>query len=489
MAEGERRWTKGMFEEEDWWAFWIGLFFVVLGLIAAATKLDLTGWIIGFPLWLDITNSLSAAHGELMAGIAAVIVSYIIFTAATCVGAYSMKWNVKKYFVAFTIIYWLTVILYILSRNAHVQATPLKAQDLGIWSISFGGAHYIIALVIGLILGNFLPGPQKDFLKRAARPEWFIKIAIVCLGTKLGLKGLEAAGETLGLILAGICATVAAYLLMWPLAYTVCRKLFNLSREWAATLSSGISICGVSASIATGGSIRARPIVPVMISSIIVIFAIVELVILPFLLVNIPFWVDDPMAAGASLGLTVKTDGADAASGAILDAQMRSVWEEKYGVSLPEGWITVSAVMTKIWIDMFIGIWAFVLAILWVYYIERRPGEKVEKMQIWWRFPKFVIGYFIAMFAIWGLGLGGILSQKDIVFGIDPVEGAMRHLFFMLTFTSIGLVTDFRELKKEGLGKIALAYAVILVAIIIPLGWFIAWLFHHGMLPPGVERP
>ncbi len=209
-----------------------------------------------------------------------------------------------------------------------------------------------------------MPAESRDFLKRAARPEWFNKIAIVCPGTKLGLKGVEAAGEAFGLIIAGICATVAAYLLMWPLAYIVCRKVFNMTREWAACLSSGISICGVSATIATGGSIRARPIVPVMISSIIVIFALVELIVLPFLLTSIPLWVDDSMATGSSLGLTVKTDGADAAAGAILDEQMRTIWETKYGITLPEGWITVSAVMTKIWIDMFIGIWAFVLAVL-----------------------------------------------------------------------------------------------------------------------------
>ncbi len=42
-------------------------------------------------------------------------------------------------------------------------------------------------------------------------------------------------------------------------------------------------------------------------------------------------------------------------------------------------------------------------------------------MQIWWRFPKFFIGYFVGMFAIWGLGLGGILSLKELEFGIDPI--------------------------------------------------------------------
>jgi len=62
-----------------------------------------------------------------------------------------------------------------------------------------------------------------------------------------------------------------------------------------------------------------------------------------------------------------------------------------------EDWILAGAVLTKIWIDVFIGVWAFVLALIWVYKVERKPGEShVGMSEIWFRFPKFVIGYFIA---------------------------------------------------------------------------------------------
>jgi len=143
-----------------------------------------------------------------------------------------------------------------------------------------------------------------------------------------------------------------------------------------------------------------------------------------------------------------------------------------------------SAIMTKIWIDMFIGVWAFVLAVVWVWYIERRPGEKVPKSEIWHRFPKFVLGYFIAWFLVMGLGLADILPFEGLKFGMKPIEGSLRKFFFMLTFTSIGIVTDFRELAKEGLGRLAAAYGTILVFIVLPIGFFLAWLFHHGMMPP-----
>jgi hypothetical protein len=272
MAE-HRRWYNGMLGTEDWWAVWIGLFFVLLGLIAAATGVDSTGWIIKFSKWVDITKSFRASHKGLVSPATSLFLSYIIFTFATCLGAKFMRWNVKKYFVAWSIIFWLTVLFYIVGQNAYIAATSLERGKYGIeWSLSLGGAYYIIALFAGLFIGNLTPKRFRTFMKEAAKPEWFIKVAIVCLGTKLGLKAIEATGFAMHLLFAGCCATIAAYMLFWPLAYAVSRKIFKLSKEWAACLASAISICGVSAAIATGGAIKARPIVPIMISSLVVVY-------------------------------------------------------------------------------------------------------------------------------------------------------------------------------------------------------------------------
>ncbi|MFC1840977.1 putative sulfate exporter family transporter [Thermodesulfobacteriota bacterium] len=483
--EMQRRWNTGMLSTEDWWAVWIGLFFVALGMITAATGIDVTGWIVKFSGWVDISKSFRASSKELVSPVFSLILSYIIFTVSTSIGARFMGWNLKRYFWAWTIIFWLTVIFYIIGQNAYIASTSLDRDKYGIsWSLSLGGAYYIIALFAGLFLGNLTPKKFRDFIKAAAKPEWFIKVAIVCLGTKLGLKAIEATGFAMHLLFAGCCATIAAYLLFWPLAYTICRKIFKLSREWAACLASAVSVCGVSAAIATGGAIRARAIVPIMISSLVVVFAVSELVILPGVLTK--YWSNEPIVSGASLGLTVKTDGADAAAGAILDELLRAKAAAK-GIHWEEGWVLASAIMTKIWIDMFIGIWAFVLAIIWVMHVEKRNGDRVRKSEIWFRFPKFVVGYFVAWFLVMGIGLAELLPFESLESGLKPVEGSLRKFFFMLTFTSIGIVTDFRELAKEGLGKLTLAYGTVLLIVIIPIGFFLAWLFHHGMMPPSAS--
>lgn len=482
-----KKWYNGMFSTEDWWAFWLGSFFVIVGILAAITHLPLTGWIVKFSDWVDISKAFHPAQKGLMSPLASLVVSYVLFTIVTAFAAYIMRWNLKDYIMAWSIIFVLTVVAFIIGKHAYISAPPTKWKKFGLESgLQLGGAHYIIALVIGLIIGNFAPKKFVNFMKKGARPEWFIKIAIVCLGAKLGIKALESAHFAAHLIISGICATIAAYLLYWPIAYFILRRGFGYSREWAACFASGVSICGVSAAIATAGAVRAKPIIPVLLSTLIVVYATVQLILYPPLLTK--FWLNEPITAGSSLGLAIKTDGADAASGAILDDLMRSAAQLKMGVVWEEGWITLSAIMTKIWIDMFIGLWAFILAFIWVAHFERRKGEKIPKIEIWFRFPKFVLGYFFAMLIVMLLGFGGIIPEKDLIQGVKPVEGALRKFFFLLTFTSIGIVTDFRELKKAGLGKLALAYGLVLFFVITPLALLIAWVFHHGMQPPVVGQ-
>ncbi|OCC14335.1 Inner membrane protein [Dissulfuribacter thermophilus] len=484
----KRKWYDGMFSTEDWWAFWLGGFFVILGILAAVTHLPLTGWIVKFKGWVDISHAFGSAQKGLMGPWASLIVSYIIFTAVTAAAAAIMKWNVKDYIAAWTIIFVLTVVAYIIGKHAYISAPATKWHKFGLESgLQLGGAYYIFALVIGLIIGNFAPKSFIDFMKKGARPEWFIKIAIVCLGAKLGVKALESAHFAAHLIISGICATIAGYLLYWPLAYLLLRRGFGYSREWSACFASASSICGVSAAIATAGAVRAKPIIPVLLSTLVVVYATVQLILYPPILTK--FLLHEPIVAGSSLGLAIKTDGADAASGAILDELMRSAAQLKLGVIWEEGWITLSSIMTKIWIDMFIGLWAFILAVIWVAYFEKRKaGEKIPKIEIWFRFPKFVLGYFFAMLIVMILGFGNIVPVKDLIAGVKPVEGALRHLFFLLTFTSIGIVTDFRELRKAGLGKLAVAYGLVIFCIVTPLALLIAWVFHHGMMPPVVKN-
>jgi uncharacterized membrane protein YadS len=475
---------NSLFKSEDWMAVWIGLFVFVLGLLAIGGN-DVLGWAAKANTWTTLSKAVAPVSKayEGMSGITSLILTYLFMLVITTIGAGLLGFNLKKFTGGFTLIFWITFVCWVAGHNAYIAATPDKLKDLGIpWSLNLTGeAGYIIALIVGLIIGNFFTG-FAGYLKEAARPEWFIKTAIVIMGAALGVKACSALGLATTVMIRGLCAIIEAYLIYWAVVYYISRKYFKLNPEWSAPLAAGISICGVSAAIAAGGAIRSRPIIPVMVSSLVIIFAVVELVILPF--AAQAFLHHEPMVAGAWMGLAVKTDGAAVASGAITDSLIRAKALAVDGVNYEQGWILMATTTTKIFIDMFIGIWAFLLAIVWVYFIDRKPGEKVQAVEIWNRFPKFVIGYFVTfiILLIWGLNNP---EAVDSTLKLATSEtDVFRQTFFAMTFFSIGVISNFSVLKQQGLGKLALVYVLALFGFIIWVGLLISWIFFHGIKPP-----
>jgi uncharacterized membrane protein YadS len=467
MVTTNRKWTDGMLRTEDWWAVWLGLIMFFAGLMTI-WSIDLVGWMTKLKTW-EITHlikdfswaSLLKPVGNTYAEVhplLSLFMTYIVFTVLTAIGAYFQRLDVKQFIKGFTILFLITWTCWIIGHEAH-----FKAVD-----------------AVGLIIGNIFKG-VAHFLKEAAKPEWFIKTAIVYLGIKLGVMSMKATGFVLELALAGAAATFIAYMLFWPIVYTLARRVFKLPRDASAVLSSGISVCGVSASIATAGAIRAKPILPIAVSMLIVIFAMIELVVLPG--VYSTFAPNQPIVNGAAMGMTVKTDGADAAAGAILDELMVSQHLSKTGEEWEEGWILSAALLTKIWIDVFIGIWAFLLALIWLYKVEGNSNNtQIGLSEIWFRFPKFVIGYFIAWLTYVAIAVWAPDHIDAAKQGADIVQSPMRKMMFMLTFVSIGVITDFSKLK--GMGRLAVLYALALFLIIAPIAYIAAYLFHHGMMPP-----
>jgi len=487
MAQEAKGPRSPLLKSEDWWAVWIGLFIFFLGLLRMSGA-DLLGWAVKTNMWFNLSQALSpvSATYKNLPGFVSLLLTYVFMTAILSFGVAIMGGKVGRFIAGFTVIFWITYACWMIGNNVYVAATPDQYAKLKITSSLrlTGEAGFVVALIAGLLIGNFWPGMVK-FLQDATKPEWFVKTAIVILGARVGLNALHSTGLAAQVVFRGLCAIVEAYLIYWPLVYFVARRYFKFTPEWAAPLASGISICGVSAAIATGGAIKARPVVPVIVSSLVVIFAVVELLILPF---AAQAWLyQEPMVAGAWMGLAVKTDGAAAASGAITDALIRAKAASVLGVKWQEGWMLMTTTTVKVFIDIFIAIWAFILAIIWAFKIENRQGEKISTGDIWLRFPKFVLGYaglFILVILI-GLGVGKE-GAKLLNAGVGQAD-TFRGIFFALTFFTIGLMSNFKKLKEEGMGRLAVVYVVCLAGFIIWIGLFISWLFFHGITPPVVS--
>ena len=476
----------GFLTSEDWWAVWLGIFIFVLG-SAQIGGVDLLGWVAKYNVWIDAGSAVApnSKNFAFLGGAGSVLATYVFLLAITTAGAYFMGQRVKRFVIGFTVLYAVTVISSLIGNFAYLAATPDKLGKFGIgWSLGLGELGFVVALVLGLIVGNFFPRATA-YLSTAAKPEWYIKTGIVILGMSIGIKTVGAMGLAGTVIFRGICAVIEAYLIYWPVVYILSRKVFKFTPEWAAPMASGISICGVAAAIATGSAIRARAIVPTILSSVIIVFVAVELLVLPW--VAATFFPDDPLVAGAWMGLAVKSDGGAVASGAITDSLIRAKALALYGVNYQEGWGLMATTTAKVFIDVFIGIWAFILAVVWsVFPIQRNRREGAKKVsfrEIGQRFPKFIIG-FAATFLIlllWGLADPSIVKSASAGAGQANI---LRGVFFGLCFFSIGLITNVRKLWQEGLGRIVGVYAVALGGFILWVGLGISYLFYHGILPP-----
>jgi uncharacterized membrane protein YadS len=452
--------------------------------LAGLANVNLLGWVVTTSVWTNLGQALKTASNSYgaLGGIGALVATYVALLVALGAAALALKSDLKKFALAFTAVFWIAYASWIVGNFANFAAvTPTELQKFGInWSLKLtneGG--YIFALLAGLVVANVFPRFAEN-IKDAVKPELYIKVAIVILG---GVFAVTAAGKlnlASSLLIRGVAAIVEAYLIYWSVVYLIARTWFGFSREWAAPLASGISICGVSAAIATGGAIRARPMVPVLVSSLVVIFAVVEVLILPFIAQT--FLSHEPLVAGAWMGLAVKTDGAAIAAGGITESLILAQ-NAADGVKYQAGWILGTTATIKVFIDIFIGVWAFVLGYIWTNHINA-AGEKAKAREIWERFPKFIIGFIVTFAA--GLYLV-LATPADVAARVPAAIGeanTFRVIFFILTFFSIGVLSNFKRLWAEGIGKLAAVYFVSLFGFVIWVGLLISWLFFAGIKPP-----
>jgi uncharacterized membrane protein YadS len=471
---------KSWLRSEDTLAVVIGLLIVTMSL-GNLVGVDLLGWAISTKIWIDPLEALFPVSKNFshLSGFASLLLTYTFLLCVLLPGIQYLGVDMAKFAVRFTVLFFLTYFCWFLGSYTYIASTPDKLKGID-WALGLTAeAGYLIALLGGLFISNFIP-KFAVWLKEAARSELYIKTAIVILGAGLGVKAAAASGLANAILFRGFAAIIEAYLIYWAFVYFIARRYFGFSREWAAPLASGISICGVSAAITTGAAIRARPIVPIMVSSLVVIFSVIEMLLLPQLAKV--FLHDQPMVAAGWMGLAVKTDGAATSSGAIAEAFILEKNAQE-GINYEPGWMVMTTTTVKVFIDLFIGVWAIVLAAIWTWKIEKKPDQKLPLRDIWERMPKFVFGYAFTFLAFLAIGLAypsSINSLKAATEGGD----VFRKLFFVLTFFSIGLLTNFRRLWAEGIAKLALVYFISLFGFVIWIGLVISWLFFQGVTPP-----
>lgn len=333
----------------------------------------------------------------------AMLIQFLFIVCIGGLGTWIMGKSVKNFFIGFPVVYFLTMIALVIAGNATMRSFNLEAV--------------IFSLMIGLAISNFFKLP--DWFRATLSTELFVKIGLVLLGTTVIFADILKAGS-LGLIQA-----LVVVISVWYFAFWLCKKL-KVDNELTMMISSAVSICGVSAAIATSGAIKGDSKKLSYVISMVLITAIPMMIFMPYIANYFSF---SQSVTGAWIGGSIDTSGAVVASGTL-------VGEEALKIST----------IVKFSQNVLLGIAAFVISIYWSYTNHTdESGARVKPTLgvIWERFPKFVLGFIGA-----SLLFSFLLSQETVTVVKDGLKN-LQGAWFALAFTSIGLETNFKDLFKH----------------------------------------
>ena len=407
---------------EDWVVVILGFGIIGLALLGFVVPVPSFGW----------SNSTELTSKVLSgSNLGAMGLQFILVYVTAILGALLLKKSLKALLVVFPIIYVLTLFALVLAGNSGVKSFNLEAV--------------IFSLAIGLIISNFFKLPF--WFKAALNTEMYVKIGLVLLGTTVIFGDILKAGS-LGLIQA-----LVVVVSVWYFAFWICKK-FKIDKEMSLMLSSAVSICGVSAAIATSGAIEGDNKKLSYIISLVLVTAVPMMIFMPYLAELMGL---SQEVTGAWLGGSIDTSGAVAASGTL-------VGEEALKIST----------IVKFSQNVLLGIAAFFISIYWTYsksVDDKTKREKPTLKLIWERFPKFVVGFvFVSLMFSFVVSPETTASIKD---SLKSIQG----LWFAIAFTSIGLETNFKDLFKQDNKKPLYAFLIaqtfnIIVTLVLAIALF-----------------
>jgi uncharacterized membrane protein YadS len=422
--------------QEDWWSVILGLCIVGIayGLFAAGSSLN---WIAAAPgPW----SSLSDLAEQLGQDSPRYLVQFAIMLALFTLAARTMGQNARAFASGFTVIYGLSFAALVIGASDVMQGFSVEPA--------------LIALFIGVLIANLAAPPGR--LIEAFRVEFYIKTGIVLLGATLPITLIVWAGPIA--VAQASVASVATFVVIYWIAL-----FLELDRKLAALLAVGGAVCGVSAVIAIAGAIRAkREHVTIAITSV-VLWSVGMIIVLPLLARAwyLPAgvggaWIGTSEFADAAGFAAAHTYGAFARSGAVTGTPDQALWA-----------YTLLKVVGR---DIWIGIWAIILSFVAMTRWET-DGVRVvfSVMDIWRRFPKFILGLFAASLLATLASQGLSYTDFDILMRpgfIVPLTN-LRVWIFTFSFLSIGLTTRVGGLAPAG-GSAFIAFATgVLVNVVL----------------------
>jgi len=431
---------SNLWKKEDWLAVWIGFIIIAVGAVAVLTgafdfsAAKFSTW----HLWEDVAEKKSLVDQFTGAFWLKLLRTFVVLGALFTVGVKLQGGKIKEYLPAFAALFVLAVVVRLISA----EFTLNRYLEWAFW-----------ALIVGLLISNTVGVPQ--WLRPAIRTEFYIKTGLVVMGFSVLFSNIAKFG-LYGLGIAWV-VTPIVILFMWWFGTKVL-KIDN--KPLVITIASATSVCGTSAAIATGAAAGAKKNDLGIAISISIIFTILMMVFEPMIIKAVGM---NELMGGALIGGTVDSTGAVVLAGNALG---------------PEG--EQAAVLVKSIQNILIGFIAFFVALFFATKVEKNSERKVGASEIWTRFPKFIIGFFVASLVA-SFIIQPLAGSADVK-AINTVLDQYKNWAFVLAFTSIGLDTNFKEIAKQLHGGKVLWLYVVGQLFNIALTFFAVWLLLSGVI-------
>ena len=348
--------------------------------------------------------------------------------------------------------------LFILAFISLFLAGQNDLKDLGI-------EYAVWAIVLGMLISNTVGTP--GWVTSALKTEFYIKTGLIIMGAEVLFNKILAIGLP-GMFVAWVVTPIVLVSTFWfgQNILKISSKSLNI------TISADMSVCGVSAAIATAAASKATREELTVAIGLSMVFTAIMMIVMPLF---IKFMGMPEVLGGAWIGGTIDSSGAVVAAGAALGDKAMYV-----------------AATIKMIQNVLIGFVAFGVAVYFATKVEKGEGSaKVGAGEIWRRFPKFILGFigasllFTAIYTWLGKGLATAVIDEVILGGFTK---NLLTWLFCLAFSSIGLSTNFRELKKHFSGGKPLLLYICGQTLNILLTLGVAYLMFYKVFPHVTEN-
>lgn len=429
-----------LWKTEDWLAVWLGFIIISAGIISVLTgafdfsAAKFSTW----HLWENVAEKKSLFDQFTAPFWIKLVRTFLVLGVLFTAGVKLQGGKIREYLPAFTALFVLAVAVRLISA----EFTLNRYLEWAFW-----------ALIVGLLISNTVGVPA--WLRPAIRTEFYIKTGLVVMGFSVLFSNIAKFG-LYGLGIAWVVTPIVIIFMWW--FGTKVLKIDN--KPLVITVASATSVCGTSAAIATGAAAGAKKNDLGIAISISIIFTILMMVFEPMIIKAVGM---SPLMGGALIGGTVDSTGAVVLAGNALG---------------PEG--EQAAVLVKSIQNILIGFIAFFVALFFATKVEKNSDRKVGAGEIWTRFPKFIIGFFVAS-VVASFVIQPLAGSADVK-AINSVLDQYKNWAFVLAFTSIGLDTNFREIAKQLHGGKVLWLYIVGQLFNIALTFLAVWLLLSGVI-------